>query len=113
MSDRRPARSLFPYSELLALAERQAELAREGDVASMAPLWPLWEELATQATASPPPAAAPLLQRAAALTERTSAQLRTLHDGLMRDVALTARAGRAARGYSSPRRRRPRIDRTL
>lgn len=88
------------YTELLALAEWQLQLVNEGELEQLQALAVRWDELALATPAEPPVGAAPLLQRASQLSERLEEELQRMRDSLLGDIALSARAGRAAHGYA-------------
>jgi hypothetical protein len=71
-----------------------------------------WDELVGALPEQPPTAAAPLLERAKLMHERTRIELIRLRDAVLVDIATTKRARRAANGYAGQLRRRPRLDRT-
>lgn len=101
------------YANMLTLAERQLEAATSGELGELGPLAERWDEIVALLPSNPPPAAGPLIKRAAALSEQTNAQLLHLHEALVQDISITARAGRAARGYAVQARgpRPTRVDR--
>lgn len=86
---------------MLTLAERQLEAAMSGNLGELGPLSELWDALVASMPAEPPAAAEPLLQRAAQLSGQTNAQLLRLHQTLVQDISIAARAGRAAHGYAA------------
>jgi hypothetical protein len=105
-----PAETLEHYGEMLRLAEQQAELADRGDLEALEPLSGRFEELARTLPARAPAGAAGLLTRAAVLSQRTQTQLAGLQQALMQDVAVAAKASRAAHGYAVSPRSARRID---
>jgi len=112
MSDPAAAENpLAHYGAMVELAERQLEAARRGEIDQLEELAAAWEKLALEAPAEPPAAAGPLLRAAAALVERTKAQLARTHQALMSDVALVTKARRAARGYRMQGAGGSRVDR--
>jgi hypothetical protein len=103
--------TLDPYAAILDLAELELELAGMGKVEDLRALSAQWDELTAGLPAQPPPSAQPLLERAAALHERTHIELLRLREAMICDLSTTARASRAAHGYArqTPRRIR-RVD---
>ena len=71
-----------------------------------------WEDLTGDLPPRPPAAAAPLLQRAQLIHERTRIELIRLREALLSDLATATRARRAGAGYAGQLRRRPRVDRS-
>jgi len=104
--------AIEPYRAILAHAELELELAGRGEVDALAALANRWEELTRSLPAQPPAAASSLLQRATLIHERTRIELLRLRDDVLRDIATTSRAKRAAGGYAGQLTRRPRLDRT-
>ncbi len=105
-----PAETLEHYGELLRLAERQAELADRGELEALESLAGRFDELARVLPEKAPAGAAALLSRAAVLSQRTQTQLAGLQQALMQDVAVAAKASRAAHGYAASSRYARRID---
>ncbi|HEY1687873.1 MAG TPA: hypothetical protein VGF95_03310 [Solirubrobacteraceae bacterium] len=99
------------YATMLTLAERQLEVATSGDLGELGPLAQRWDELVALLPPNPPAAAGPLLKRAAVLNEQTNTELLHLHEALVQDISITARAGRAARGYAVQGQQGPRFTR--
>lgn len=96
------------YTAILRLAEHQLQLVSEGEIEQLQALTDRWDELALAMPAKPPAAAAPLLARASQLSERLQEELQRVRDSLLGEIALSARAGRAAHGYAlqaAPQRR--------
>jgi hypothetical protein len=105
--------SLRAYQRLHAHAERELELAGDGDVERLLALGAQWDVLIAALPEQPPQAAAQLLERARLIHERTRVELLRLRDALLTDLAHTGRARRAADGYAGQLRRRPRLDRSV
>jgi len=105
-----PAQTLEHYEQMLRIAEQQAELAQGGQLEALAGLGSRFDELAANMPADPPPGAAAMLKRAALISQRTQEQLATMQHALMQDVAVAAKAGRAAHSYALQARRARRID---
>lgn len=98
------------YTRLLELAEEQLALAGRGDLDALRELTRRWEEIARQMPRTPPAAAGPLLERASLLSERLRIELQRVRESLLGELAGTARACRAAHGYSLPPQRAHRVD---
>jgi hypothetical protein len=98
------------YDEMLRLAEHQAELIDRGELTALEPVAERWQELEAAMPEQPPAAAAALLQRVAALTKRSETHLLRMQRALMQDVAVAAKASRAAHSYALQRQRVRRID---
>jgi hypothetical protein len=98
--------TLDPYAAILELAERELQLARDGQIEDLRSLAPQWDALTAGLPEQPPASARTPLERAAALHERTSATLQCLREALLCDLRTTVRASRAAHGYADvgPRR---------
>jgi hypothetical protein len=92
--------ALDPYAAILALAERELQLARDGRIDDLRSLGRQWDALTANLPAQPPAAARGPLERAAALHERTSATLMCLREAMLCDMRTTARASRTAQGYA-------------
>jgi hypothetical protein len=103
--------SLRPYEALCEHAELELELAGRGELDGLIALGARWAELTHDLPGPPPAAAAPLLERARLMHERTRVELIRMRDGLLSDLATTTRARRAAGGYAGRLQRRPRLDR--
>ncbi len=103
---------LHPYEEIEKHAELELELAGRGELERLAALGARWEELIAGLPARPPSAAAPLLERAMLIRERTRIELIRLRDSVLGDLATATRARRTADGYAGHLRGRPRLDRT-
>ncbi|HSZ69919.1 MAG TPA: hypothetical protein VK756_06135 [Solirubrobacteraceae bacterium] len=99
---------LDPYAAILELAERELELARDGRIEDLRSLAPQWDALTAELPATPPPSARGPLERAVALHARTNATLLCLREAMLCDLRTTARASRAAHGYSHQLHRRVR-----
>lgn len=105
-----PAQTLDHYAEVLRLAEQQAELADRGELEALEPLGRRFEELTATLPERAPAGAAALLARAALISQRTETRIAELQQALMHDVAIAAKASRAARGYALAARRNRHID---
>lgn len=99
---------LDPYAAIVAFAERELALARDGRIEDLRSMAPEWDLLTSDLPAQPPASAREALQRAAALHERTSATLMSLREAMLCDLRTAARASRAAHGYAGQNRRRVR-----
>jgi hypothetical protein len=102
--------TLEHYAEMLRIAEQQAELAEAGRLEALPLLGSRFEELADALPTDPPPAAAAMLQRAALISQRTQERLAQMQQALMQDVAVAAKAGRAAHSYGLQSQRARRVD---
>ncbi len=102
--------TLEHYAEMLRIAEQQAELAEGGRLEALAPLGSRFDELAATLPANPPAAAAAMLGRAALISQRTQERLAQMQQALMQDVAVAAKAGRAAHSYALQSQRARRVD---
>jgi hypothetical protein len=98
--------ALDPYMAILALAERELQLARDGRIEDLRALASKWDALTADLPPVPPVTARGPLERAAALHERTSATLLSLREAMLCDLRTTARASRAAHGYAGQAHRR-------
>lgn len=99
---------LDPYAAIVAFAERELALARDGRVEDLRSMASEWDLLTADLPPQPPASARGALQRAAALHERTSATLMSLREAMLCDLRTAARASRAAHGYAGQARRRAR-----
>lgn len=99
---------LDPYAAIVAFAERELELARDGRIEDLRSLASEWDALTAGLPAQAPASARSALERAAALHERTSATLMCLREAMLCDLRTTARASRAAHGYAGQGHRRVR-----
>jgi hypothetical protein len=100
------------YAALLEHAELELELAGSGQVDRLAALGARWDELTRGLPATPPAAAASLLERALLIHERTRIELIRLREALLADLASAGRAKRAAEGYGAQLSRRSRLERS-
>ena len=100
MNENLPAGSLRGYEAICEHAELELELAGKGEVEELAEMSLRWEQLIAGLPAEPPAAAAPLLERARMLHERTRIDLLRLRESLLADLTETRRAARAASGYA-------------
>ena len=103
--------SLLPYEALFEHVELELELAGRGEIEALAAMAGRWQGLLAELPATPPAAAAGLLERAKLVHERTRIELIRLRDGVVADLSTTKQARRAANGYAGQLRRRPRVDR--
>jgi hypothetical protein len=110
--EHRSGASLGRYEAIREHAELELELAGKGDLTSLAALSGRWEQLIGDLPVPPPAGAAPTLERARLLHERTRIELIRLRDALLSDLATSTRARRAADGYAGQLRARPRLDRS-
>jgi hypothetical protein len=99
---------LDPYAAIVAFAERELALARDGRIEDLRSMAPEWDLLTADLPPQPPASARGALERAAALHERTSATLMSLREAMLCDLRTAARASRAAHGYAGQNRRRAR-----
>ena len=97
-----------PYAAIVAFAERELALARDGRIEDLRSMAPEWDLLTADLPPQPPASARSALERAAALHERTSATLMSLREAMLCDLRTAARASRAAHGYAGQARRRAR-----
>ena len=95
-----PDASLRRYEAIAEHAELELEFAGRGEVERVAEMAARWEELVAGLPETPPPAAAPLIERARLMHERTQIDLIRLRDALLADLAATKQASRAASGYA-------------
>lgn len=116
MSDPAPSpdgSALLRYEAIGEHAELELELAGRGEVTLLAELSARWDELVAGLPEQPPAAAAPLLERALMIHERTRIDLIRLKESLLGAIAETRRASRAASGYAGTLpHARPRVDRS-
>lgn len=105
-----PTQTLEHYAQMLRIAEQQAEVADGEDLEALAGLGSRFDDLASNLPANPPAAAAAMLKRAALISQRTQEQLAAMQQALMQDVAVAAKASRAAHSYALQSRRARRID---
>lgn len=103
---------LAGYAALVAHAEQELELAGQGDMEGLVQLAARWDELVAALPQTAPAEAAPLLERAELMHERTRIELARLRDALLADLATARRARRTAEGYAGNLRPRPRLDRS-
>lgn len=103
---------LGPYEAIHEHAELELELAGRGDIERLVEIGARWEHLIASLPARPPRAAAPLLERARLIHERTRIELVRLRDALLADLDTATRARRTADGYAGQLRRGPRLDRS-
>jgi hypothetical protein len=104
--------SLRPYQAIHEHSELELELAGRGEIASLVALSARWEQLTAALPAQPPPAAAPLLERALLIHERTRVELIRLRSALLSDLDTSRRAKRTADGYAGQLPGGPRVDRS-
>ncbi len=104
--------SVAHYEAILEHAERELELAGQGELEGLLALGAVWDELTRGLPPRPPAAAADVLERAKLIHERTRVELLRLRELLLSEVAGTTRARRAADGYAGQLSRRPRLDRS-
>jgi hypothetical protein len=107
------AAALAPYGALIEHAERELELAGNGDLQGLTSLADAWDELVADLPRTPPPEAGPLLERAELMHERTRIELARVRDALLGELATARRARRTAAGYAGNLRPRPRLDRSV
>jgi hypothetical protein len=100
------------YDALHEHAELELELAGRGEVERLTELGARWEQLVAELPATPPPAAAELIEHARLMHVRTRIELERLRDAVLAELATTKRSRRAADGYAGQLRRRPRLDRS-
>ncbi len=96
-----------PYAALVALSERQLELAREARVQELRELSVEWRRLSAGLPARPPACARAALERASALHAETRLTLLALRETTLGALRAAARASRAAHGYASSGSSRP------
>lgn len=92
--------SLRGYEAICEHAELELELAGRGELEELAQMSARWEQLTAGLPSDPPAAAAPLLERARMLHERTRIDLLRLRESLLAELAESRRASRAASGYA-------------
>ncbi len=92
--------SLRPYEAIAEHAELELEFAGRGEVDRVAEMAAQWEQLVAGLPDTPPAAAAPMIERARLMHERTRIDLIRLRDALLADLAATRQASRAASGYA-------------
>lgn len=95
------AAQIEPYAAILAHAELELELAGRGELDALIELGERWQQLVAAAPPTPPNAAAPLLERATLIHERTRIELERLRRALLQDAVTAERASRTAAGYAS------------
>ncbi len=96
-----------PYAALVALSERQLELAREARVQELPELSVEWRRLSAGLPARPPASARAALERASALHAETRLTLLALRETTLGGLRAAARASRAAHGYAGSGASRP------
>ena len=99
---------LAPYEAIVAHAELELELAGDADLERLAALAPLWEELTAALPATPPPAAAVLLERAGLIHARARVELLRIRDLLSSELATVRRGRRRPRATAGRPAREPR-----
>jgi hypothetical protein len=107
-----PEPALGRYQALYEHAELELELAGRGELAGLTAMGARWDELIAGLPATPPAAAAELLERAQLIHERTRVELERLREALLSELSTATRARRTTEGYAGHLRRRPRLDRT-
>lgn len=103
---------LDPYRAIIAHAELELAHAGRGEVEELTALGPRWEQLIRDLPRTPPAAAAPLLQRAALMHERTRIELIRLREAVLAEHGANTQAQRAAAGYGGEYGRSQRLDRS-
>jgi hypothetical protein len=101
-----------PYQAIVEHAELELELAGQGDLDRLAALGAHWDELIRELPPRPPAVAAPLLERAKLIHERTRIELLRLREALLADIATTRRARQATGSYAGQLPPRPRVNRS-
>ena len=104
--------ALEPYEALARHAELGLELAGRGDIAALRELGKRWGELTAALPAVPPAAAAPVIERARLLNERSRIELLRLRELLLGELSTLRRARRAADGYRAGLGPRQRLERS-
>jgi hypothetical protein len=104
--------ALGPYEALLAHAERELELAGNGDIHQLGTMAARWEQLTAALPPRPPAAAAGLLERAALMHERTRVELLRVREAVLAELESVRRARRAAEGYAPASPLRATVDRS-
>lgn len=107
-----PDVALRRYEAIHEHAELELELAGRGEIEGLLALGARWDDLTRDLPARPPTAAAPLLERARLIHERTHVELVRLREMLLAEITTTGRAKRTADGYGGQLQRRPRLDRS-
>jgi hypothetical protein len=100
MSDARRQDTLAPYEAIMAHAERELELAGQGEIARLAEQTGRWQELIDACPSSPPAEAAGLLELATLMHERVRVELLRLRESLLVDLGTVRQARAAAAGYA-------------
>lgn len=103
---------LEPYRAICAHAELELELAGNGEIERLVALDRHWQQLISGLADPPPRAAAPILERARLLHERTRIELIRLRDSVLGDVATASTAKRTAAGYAGAATSVSRLDRS-
>lgn len=103
---------LRPYEALHEHVELELELAGRGELARLQELGARWEQLVAELPASPPPAAAELIENARLMHARTRIELERLRDALLAELATAKRSRRAADGYGSQLQHRQHLSRS-
>ena len=99
------------YGSLVALAERELELVRTGELDSLPGLWDERRRLVAALPAIPPADALGPLEHAAALQGRTTALLEEKLEATGAEMRRLVRGRSAMRSYASPQVRTPLVDR--
>jgi hypothetical protein len=103
---------LAAYEAIHEHAELELELAGRGELDGLEAMAERWQELTRDLPERPPPQAAPLLQSAQLIHERTRIELIRLREALLTDLATATRAKRTADSYAGQLRRSPRVNRS-
>jgi hypothetical protein len=100
------------YRAIVDHAELELELAGRGELDALDELGARWPALIAGLPARPPAEAAPLLERALLIHERTRIELLRMNEALLADLEQTKKARRTAEGYAGHLPARPRLDRS-
>lgn len=92
------------YERLVELAEHELELVGEGQLDQLGELTAQRAELIERLPPTPPPWAAPALERAAVIERRVMIELTRRREAVLLELATVERAQRMASGYAPVRR---------
>lgn len=106
------APELRPYQAIFEHAELELAHAGRGEIDELVSLGDRWEQLVAELPRTPPAAAAPLLERAALMHERTRIELIRLRERVLGEHTANKHAQRAAAGYGGEPARSQRLDRS-
>ena len=95
-----PAGITDPYEALAALAERERVLVADGLFDELRELMEARDRIVASLPAMPPPAARPMLERAATLQAETTSALGAARDAVAAELRRLSHGRTAVRGYT-------------